>query len=277
MARQKEEILFEWVCPKEVSVAEVRTRYSKFFIPRVLFITAVVWMTLCFGLYLVSPQNSGIDFVRIFVKGLVAAVAIGMMLYFWLIFESKFSRTKYKITKERVRVVGSSSRDIKWKDIIGYKICGHEELEGFSGVYLFYNRGNFRRLIGLPPNELGAQIVKYIAERVPLIEKPLPAFEIVKLSVWHKVCLFIVTGLYSLCLALYAVFYGAAWIIPFVVWVVLFLGPGTICMAFVFGRRRLSNKSIKNYVCTYNLMSLFLIYVLFFLLWFWKLKKEYGW
>lgn len=278
MARQKEEILFEWMCPKEISAAQIQSHYGKFFIPRVLCITAVVWMVVCFGLYYVFPQNSGVNFVRIFIVGLGAAAAIVIMVYFFIIIETKFSRTKYKITKERVRIIDYGNRYINWNSIIGYKICDREELEGLSGVYLFYNRGNFRRLIGLPQDELGVQIVKYIAERVPLIEKTLPAFEIIRLSARHKVCLFVATGLYSFCLALYGVFYGYSAAIACVfVWVVLFLGPGTICMAFVFGRRCLSNKSIKNYVCTYNFLSFGLIYLLFFWLRLWQLKKECGW
>lgn len=278
MAREKEEILFKWICPKEISASQIQAHYGKFFILRVLSITAVVWMVVCFGLYYVFPQNSGVNFIRMYILGLVATVAIVVMIYLWTILETKFWRTKYKITKERVCIIDSGNRYINWNGIIGYKICDNEELEGFSGVYLFYNRGNFRRLIGLPQDELGVQIVKYIAERVPLIEKTLPAFEIIRLSAWHRACLFVVTGLYSFCLALYGVFYGySAAIACVLIWVVLFLGPGTICMAFVFGRRCLTNKSIKNYVGTYNLVSFSLIYILFFLLWFWKLKKECGW
>lgn len=263
------------MCPKEVSAAQIQTRYSKLFVPRVLFITAVVWMVVCFGLYFVSPHNSGLNFIRIFIVGLAAAIAIVIIVYFLMILEKRFYRTKYKITKERVLIIDGGRRDIKWKNITGYKICDSEELEGFSGVYLFYDKGKFRRLIGLPQDELGVQIVKYIAERVPLLEKTPEVLEIIKLSVWKKIWLCIITGLYSLCISAFFAFYGHKLIL--LIWTAPFLGPGTIYLASIYGRRFLSNKSIQRYAFEFNLVSVILITLLTFWLMIWQMKKEYGW
>ena len=278
MPRPKEEILFEWVCPREVSVAKAKAllRRSKVFVPRVLFITAVVWTALYFALNYILPQDSGINLEKLFILGFIAAavplafVSIGDPLI------HMFSRTKYQITPERVRVIGSSRRDIKWKDIIGYKVCKDEELEGFSGVRIYYKKGRFQGSIRLPRDERSGQIVRYIAERVPLLEKPPPSLEIIKLTVWQKVWLCIATALYSLCAAWYFAFYGPKWSFGFM-WVVPFLGPGTIYIGAIYRRRFLSNKSLRAYALTFNSFSCFLIMLLAIWLRLWQLKKEVGW
>ena len=50
MFGHKEEILFEWTCPKEVLIAKAKSllRRSKVFVPQVLVITAIVWTALYF-------------------------------------------------------------------------------------------------------------------------------------------------------------------------------------------------------------------------------------
>jgi hypothetical protein len=277
MAKQKEEILFKWTCPREVLVAaaKVHLRRSKVFIPRVLFVIVIFWTGLYFALHYLLPPDSGINLGRIFIRGFVGVAVLLAFPYFWIIFETLFSRIKYQITPERVRVIGSSRGDIKWKDIIGYKVCKYEELEGFSGVRFFDHKGRFYESICLPQDERGDQIVRYIAERVPLLEKLPPSLEIIKLTMWQKVWLCIITVIYSLGASVSFGFYGHKWF--GVIWTVLILGPGTIYLAFIYRRLFLSNKSLQRYALGFNLVSGILIILLTIWLMLWQMKREYGW
>lgn len=265
------------MCPKEVLVAaaKVHLRRSKVFIPRVLFVIVIFWTGLYFALYYLLPPDSGINFGRIFIRGFVGVAVLLAFPYFWIIFGTLFSRIKYQITPERVRVIGSSRGDIKWKDIIGYKVCKYEELEGFSGVRFFNHKGRFCESICLPQDERGDQIVRYIAERVPLLEKLPPSLEIINLTMWQKIWLCIITGLYSLCISAFFAFYGHKLIL--LISVVPLLGPGTIYLASIYGRRFLSNKSIQRCALGFNLASGILIILLTFWLIVWQMKREYGW
>lgn len=277
MAKPKEEILFEWTCPKEVSLLTAKAKFKRgnTMFPRVLVTIGIVWGALYFALDYLLPPDSAINFGRLFIRGFVGAAALLAFPYLWIIFDTLFSRTKYQITPERVRVIGSSRMDIKWKDIIGYKVCKYEELEGFSGVRIFYDKWRRQKPICLPENERSDQIVRYIAERVPIIEKLPLCLEIIKLTTWQKTWLCVITALYSLGASLFFAFYGHKWV--FLIWAVPFLGPGTIYLASVYRRLFLSNKSLQRYALGFNLVSVVLIILLTFWLMLWQLKKEGGW
>lgn len=243
--------------------------------PRVFVTIGIVWGTLYFALDYLLPPDSGVNLGRLFIRGFVGAAALLVFPYLWIIFKTLFSRTKYQITPERVRVIGSIRRDIKWKDIIGYKVCKYEELEGFSGVRFFYHKGRFYESICLPQNESSGRIVRYIAERVTLFDKLPPSLEIIKLTVWQKIWLCVITGLYSLSASAFFAFYGHKW--AWLIWAVPFLGPGTIYLASVYKRRFLINKSLQRCAITFNLVSIVFIILLTFWLVLWQMKKEYGW
>lgn len=277
--REKEEILFEWVCPKQVSDAAVKASLRRWmvFVPRVLLVTAILWTALYFALDYVFPPNSDISLDKLFILGFIVVIVPLGFICLTAYLTEKYSRTKYRITSKRVAITTSSgTKAIKWNSIVTYELFDYKEFEAFSGIRFFTYKGRSKISICLPADDRSAQIIKYIADRVPLLEKTLPSFEIIKLSLWQKVCLWFITVLFSLCASFYLAFNGPAWSIG-LVYIVLFLGPGTIFVCVVYGRRYLNNNSLKFYICAFNLLSVVLILLLAVWLRLWQLKRECGW
>jgi hypothetical protein len=279
MAKQKEEILFEWVCPKEASVlvAKEKFKQGKIMFPRVFVTIGIVWGALYFALDYLLPPDSGVNFGKLFILGFVYASLMLVVSYFGIPIVGMFSRIKYKITPERlyVSMSRSESRAIRWKDIVGYKACNYEEFEGFPGVIIFYHKGQFKKSICLPKDERADRIINYIAGRIPPLEKIPESVEIIKLSVFEKILLCVITGLYSLCASVFFIFYGHKWVL--LIWSVPFLGPGTIYLASIYGRRFLSNKGLQRCALVFNSASVVLIILLNFWLMLWQMKREYSW
>jgi hypothetical protein len=274
MAKQKEEILFEWMCPKEVPIAAAKgcLRRWKVFLPKVFLIIIVIWTSLYFALNYLLPQDSDINLKKPFISGFLTVVGLLFFICVADYLSHIFSKTKYQITSSRIGIVGA--RFIRWKDIIGYEIIKDKGFE-VSWVGIFFDKGRFYRLICLPRDDRSGQIVKYIAERVPLLEKIPESLEIVKLSVKEKIWLCVITAIYSLGLSVFIAFYGHKWV--WLIWAVPFLGPGTIYLASVYKRRFFINKSIQSCAIIFNVISFMLIVLLASWVFFWQMKKEYGW
>lgn len=278
MAKQKEEILFEWTCPKEVSLLTAKAQFkrAKIVIPWFVLITGITWAVFCFAFDYLLPQDSGFSFGKLFVVGMIVITSASLLGYIVIIIDAILSRIRYQITADKVFFVFSGGRRfIRWNDTIGYKMCNYKEFEGFPGVVIFHNKGRFWNSICLPQDERGDQIVRYIAERIPILEKLPPSLEIINLTMRQKIWLCVFTGLYSLCISAFFAFYGHK--LSFLILAVPFLGPGTIYLASVYKRRFLSNKNLQLCAIAFNCISSVFIMHLTLWLFIWQMKKEYGW
>jgi hypothetical protein len=281
MAKQKEEILFEWAKPKEASVLDAKAKFKrgKTMFPRVFIIIGIVWGVLYFVLDYLFPPDSGFNFGRLFIVGFVYASLMLMILYFGIPIADKFSRTKYQITPERVRIFisRSDSRAIRWKDIIGYKVCKYEELEGFVVVRFFYRKGRFCASMFLPKDDRAADITNYIAQRIPVLETLPLNLEIIKLKDSQKLCLGIAIVAYSVVMAWLIGFCEAKWLVKFVP-AIFVVGPGFVCFLIMFGKRFIKNNRLRALAILCNLITVFLTMFLSILLSLYRLKQEIvGW
>jgi hypothetical protein len=279
MAKQKEEILFEWTCPKEVSLLAAKAQFkrAKIIVPWFILITGIVWAVLCFAFDYLLPQDSGFSFGKLFVVGIIAITSASLLGYIVIIIDAILSRIRYRITANKVffRFSGGGRRFFRWRDAIGYKICNYEKFEGFPGVVIFYHKGRFGNSICLPRDERAEQITNYIAGRIPLLDAIPSPLETIKLTVLQKMWLCAFTGLYSLCISAFFVFYSHRLVL--LIWATPFLGPGTIYLASAYKRRFLSNKNLQLFAIAFNVISFFLIALLTLWLFIWQMKKEYGW
>ncbi|MGA2678825.1 MAG: hypothetical protein ABSF37_05925 [Sedimentisphaerales bacterium] len=277
MAKQKEEILFEWVCPKEVSLLAAKAQFkrAKIVIPWFVLITGIILAVLCFAFDYLLPQDSGFSFGKLFVVGIIAITLASLLGYIVIIISAILSRRKYQITADKVFFVFSGDkRFIRWKDTIGYKMGNYGEFEGFPGV-IIYHKGQFGNSICLPQDERAEQITNYIAGRIPLLDAIPSHLETIKLTVRQKIWLCVFTGLYSLCISVFSVFYSHRLIL--LIWAVPFLGPGTIYLVSVYKSRFLSNKNLQLCASAFNVISFVFIAVLILWLFVWQMKREYGW
>jgi hypothetical protein len=261
MAREKEEILFEWDCSKDLKIALSKKAFRRwmYFSPRFLLYFGIIWIILYFAFDYMLPKDSGIHLVKLFIRGFFSVCVLLVIGTFGEPLSHYFSKPKYQVTSNGVRTLidRGSSNLIKWKEITGYMTRSDESLKEFTVLQLFYNRGRLRRTFYLPNDDGNNDIKNILAQRVPLLEKLPQAFEIVKLTAAQKFCLMAVMLCYSCILAWCIVFkvHWLAQIAPFT----FIIGPGFICLPIMFGKRFFKIRMLKALAFLINFFTLFLM------------------
>ena len=266
----KEEILFEWSRPKEVLEAVAKARIKRIFIfyPKVLIVAAIIWALIYFICDYLFPRNYDVNLGKIFVLSFGLCLVIIPLEYLRAV-AIKFSRGKYRITANKVYI--GSDRIIRWKDVVGYKLTDSEYLKGFGCLKLYYRKGRFSSLICLPQDEQKDEIIKYTAQRAPLLEDLQPDYEAVKLTAGQTIFLCIFTFAYSAVLSWYIVLYKASWYVGFLP-VIIILGPGSIYFLIAFGKRLFKNPSLTRVALMSNCIAglLIMLMTIFLQIYHWK-------
>ncbi|MBN2020607.1 MAG: hypothetical protein JW749_10340 [Sedimentisphaerales bacterium] len=283
MPRIKEEILFEWIRPREISIqfARFMNKTGIKDLPRSVTIITVILAVLYFIFDYLIPPGVLPKMPKAFF--LVWLVGVGILLFFYFIgpWVKVLDRPRYRITNEYVKIIFGDNRKIhKWSNLKGYVLSDSESVPNQKVVYLLTE--NKPVILQLPKNEMAEQIRKYIAERlppfqnIPEIHKPVP------FTFFEKLALILSTFVYSVGFALYIVFgprysFGKKdWMPALLVAVVLFLGPGTICSLSMFGRDFFKHKHLKGCAIFCNLVALHLLLLFFIILELYKLRREAG-
>ena len=282
MARQKEEILFEWVAPKAVAIESARPLkkyYGRTVFPRAFIIITVLLAVLYFVFDYLFPADIHFNLLNAFLKVWLLGsglLVFGLLIYPWLLM---FDRTRYRITNKHVRIVsGNNSRILKWQDLTGYVLTESQTVPGQRDITLLTD--SFPRVIHLPEDSLAEQIIQYVAGRLPVFQSIPTLTYPTEFTFLQKCCFAICTILYSGAVAYWIVFGGEHFLqknIEFALILILLFGPGTICSIGMFGLPFFKNKWFKVRAILINFMglTLFMLFDIIFL--FWQLKKEGGW
>jgi hypothetical protein len=261
MAREKEQILFEWECPKEIKIAQAKTSFRRwlYFSPRFLLYFGIIWIILYFAFDYMLPRDSGIHIAKLFIRGFVSICVLLVIGTFGEPLSHYFSKPKYQVTSNGIRTLinRGSSNLIKWKEITGYMKSSVESLEKFTILQLFYKKGRLRRTFYLPNDDRNNDIINIFAQRVPLIEQLPLAFESVTLTAAQKLCIITVMLCYS-CIFAWCIVFKAHWlaqIAPFT----CIIGPGFICMPIMFGKRFFQIRILTALALFINFFTLFLM------------------
>jgi hypothetical protein len=263
MPRGKEQILFEWDCPKEIKITQAKTSFRRWlsFSPRFLLYFGIIWIILYFAFDYMLPKDSDIHLVKVFLLGFISVCVLLVIGTFGEPLSHYFSKTKYQVTSNGVRTLidRGSSNLIKWKEITGY-MSRDESLEKNTVLQLFYKKGRLRRTFYLPNDDRNNDIINIFAQRVPLIEKLPLAFEIVTLTISQKLFLITIMFCYS-CIFAWCIVFKVPWlaqIAPFT----CIIGPGFICMPIMFGKRFFQIRMLTALAFLINFFTLFLMAII---------------
>jgi hypothetical protein len=282
MARQKEEILFEWIESTASAIESARSlkkNYGFVVFLRVFLVSTAFLVVLYFIFDYLFPPNFPFNLFGVFIKAWLVGIMImvfSCLIYPWLLM---FDRTRYRITNKHVRIVsGNNSRILKWQDLTGYVLTESQTVPGQRDITLLTD--SFPRVIHLPEDSLAEQIIQYVAGRLPVFQSIPTLTYPTEFTFLQKCCFAICTILYSGAVAYWIVFGGEHFLqknIEFALILILLFGPGTICSIGMFGLPFFKNKWFKVRAILINFMglTLFMLFDIIFL--FWQLKKEGGW
>jgi hypothetical protein len=291
MARQKEEILFEWIEPKAAAIESARAlkkkyNFTVFF--RTFIISTVVLVVLYFVFDYLFPPNFPINLLGVFIKAWRVGIMImvfGCLIYPWL---SMFDRARYRITSRNIKILGAghSPRILKWHNLKGYVLTESQTIPGQRDITLLTD--GWSRIIHLPDDGLADQIIQYVAGRLPVFQTIPESACPVPLTFLQKCCFALCTVLYSGVVGYWFFFSGAHFFQKninefapaLLMALILLFGPGTICSIGMFGWSFFKNKWFRvrailiNFV-GFSLLPLMMLFKMILLLW--KMKKEGGW
>jgi hypothetical protein len=284
MARQKEEILFEWVESKAVAIQSARSlnQYGITAFSRGFAIITVLLAVLYFVFDYLFPPDLPLPFnlSNVFLKLWCFGIGILVFCYFlgpWIF------RDRYRITTGRIRIAsGDHSRIFKWQDLTGYILSESKTIPGQRDITLLTDGRT--RIIHLPNNNLAEQIIQYVAGRLPVSQSiPASAYP-TPLTFLQKCCFVFCTILYSGAAAYWIVFSGAhifqkyryEYVWDLLVVLTLFFGPGTICSIGMFGWSFFKNKWFRFYAIIFNVLGFILLMLFSMILLLWKLRRDAG-
>jgi hypothetical protein len=286
MAKQKEEILFEWVEPRAVVIQEARSfnKYGLTAFPRGFVIITVLLAVLYFVFDYLFPPNIPFNllnaFLRVWLSG-IGLLVFGYFLFPWL---SIRYRTRYRITAERIRIgSGEHLRILKWQDLTGYILSESQTIPGQQDITLL--AAGRPKIIYLPHDNLADQIIQYVAGRLPVYQSIPASTYPTPLTFLQKCCLGFCTVIYSGAAAYYIIFNGEHFFtknrnefVPLLFMAaILFFGPGTICSFGMFGWSFFKNKQSRDRAIFFNVLGFILLTLFSIILLLWKLKKVGGW
>lgn len=277
MGRRKPKIIHEWKKPKEVSIHEMKElfRQGKAAAPRILIFTATLLFVLHHFLRSVLPEDFGVPFSKAFIVVFVIAVWGVCSFYVICPLIYGYSRCTYKITDEGIYASGVPRPwYLSWSMMQGYFLSKHEQLTEIS-VLGIDARGIGKRVY-LPEDELARQIISSVAEKIPQMEQIPNSLKKIELSQGQYICLFLLAIVYLVSVAYYVVRCRPGSMIAFVLSGIALLGPGTLGLLLLFGKRFLKNRYLLAYAITLNMtvVAMTMLFTLLFLLY--HFSKQIG-
>jgi hypothetical protein len=240
--------------------------------PRILGFTAALLILLGMFFARTVPSEVGISFTKALIGVFIFACL--MVLYVYVLGPLIVSHSKYRYKISESGVAADSPRFwfVGWKKIQGYSLSQHSELPEVM-VIMIRTQGLTKSLY-LPEGEVADAIIATFAGRVPLIEnttEPGQTFELTKLQ-WAY--LYLVTITYAIFGAYFLVLTNLRKVPHFVFFVPIVLGPGSLALLSLFGKRLLKDNFLKVYALAFNVLGVSLIMLLSALLLFYQFSKE---
>ncbi|MHC4529162.1 MAG: hypothetical protein ACYS29_14895 [Planctomycetota bacterium] len=284
MSNPNHNILFEWESPRELSVYTARQemRRGLMSVLRIVVLTGSALRILYLVFVYLMPDEIPLPLGKVCVVLFVMAVLAHSVMHVVLFYLTLRSRERYQIDADGVRIIGHKYTDqLVWKDIAHYALDQDQKL---PGIYLMTLRTWSRsESFCLPKDEREQRIIEYVRKRVSAAtEEVLPHKEpretstCVLLTGLQKLFLFLSTIGYSLALAFCAAFTSWKLFAFYMIMFSIIVGPGTICMVVMFGRRLSKKDDLMGPLVLCNFAALTLAGLLMVILELWKMRRSVG-
>jgi|GEM_PF-1481804 len=285
MARQKEEILFEWVTSRSFAIqsAQAVNKHGLRAFPRNVAIITVLLAALYFVFDYLFPPDPSFNLLKIFLGPWLSGVVLLFFVYFVFPWICIFDFNRYRITDNGLRIVrGSHPGNFKWHNLKGYILHESKTVLAHKDIVLLTD--DSPRIIHLPDDGIAEQIIQCISERLPVFQSIPPSAYQPKLTFFQKCFFVFCTLLYSGGVSCYVVFkdipsfpgsdseFGGVILLI----LLLFFGPGTICSVGMFGLLFFKNKQHWGRAIFFNVCGAMLLMLFSMILLLWKIRRDVG-